>query len=271
LISKFSSNSLFIPIELVKVLSQQHVQKDLIPILDNDTSIIKLKEEDINKPTYYLARSKISYFLSQMKEILPFKNKIRPIVVPGRDTTLVYIQRALLYGPLATLINPIEIPPGTEIKSPIKSVGDPSMRFLFEFLALSLAKYKRERLSYNDQEIKELIAVRNEKERVNVVAEFNKLTDEERMVELMNKRLGIGKWAVGGTKLIYAYDSDYYDLERKKREAAGIIDFPGLGPDQIMPFEGRDNDEYGFPIFGDAEFEREGGYDHNQHADDDYE
>jgi hypothetical protein len=163
------------------------------------------------------------------------------------------------------------MPPGAEAVSPIRSLGDPSMRFVSELVAISLAKYKRERLSYNDQEIKELIAIRNEKERVNVIAEFDKLTDEERAVELINKKLGIGKWAVGGTKLIYAYDKDYYDLERQKREAAGIIDFPGLGPDQMEGFEGRQVDDFGFPVFGDDDFEGEGGYDHNQHGDDDYE
>jgi hypothetical protein len=206
-----------------------------------------------------------------MKEILKFKSKLRPIVVPGREMTLVYIQRAMLYGPLATMINPSEIPAGTEITSPVRSIGDPSMRFLLEIVALTLNKYGRERLTFNDQEIKDLIAIRNEKERVNVVGEFNKLTDEERAVELMNKKLGIGKWAVGGTKLIYAYDKDYYDLERQKREAAGIIDFPGLGPDQMEAFEGGATDEFGFPMYGDDEFEREGGYDHNQHGDDDNE
>ena len=169
------------------------------------------------------------------------------------------------------MINSSEIPAGTEITSPVRSIGDPSMRFLLEIVALTLNKYGRERLSFNDQEIKELIAIRNEKERVNVVAEFNKLTDEERAVELMNKKLGIGKWAVGGTKLIYAYDKDYYDLERQKREAAGIIDFPGLGPDQMEAFEGGATDEFGFPMYSDNEFEREGGYDHNQHGDDDNE
>jgi hypothetical protein len=164
------------------------------------------------------------------------------------------------------------MPPGAEAVSPIRSLGDPSMRFVSELVAISLAKYKRERLSYNDQEIKELIAIRNEKERVNVIAEFDKLTDEERAVELINKKLGIGKWAVGGTKLIYAYDKDYYDLERQKREAAGIIDFPGLGPDQMESFEGREVDDYGFPVFGERELEADGGYDHsgiNIHGDDD--
>ncbi len=271
LLTQFSTSSLFIPIELKKALSEQHVSKDILPILQNDLQIITAKEYDIQKDSYNLARSKIRYFIEQMSQLLNFKNKIRPIVVPGRDITLVYIQRAMLYGPLSTLINPAEIPEGTEIKSPIKSIGDPSMKFILELVALTLNKYRAEKLSFNDQEIKELIAIRNEKERVNVIAEFNKLTDEERAVELTNKRLGIGKWAVGGTKLIYAYDKDYYDLERQKREAAGIIDFPGLGPDQMESFEGRQKDEYGFTIYGDAEFEADGGYDHNQHGDEDNE
>ena len=197
-----------------------------------------------------------------MSQLLNFKNKIRPIVVPGREKSLVYIQRTLCYMVLlASMINPAEIPAGTEIKSPVKSIGDPSMRFLLELLALTLNKYKRERLTFNDQQLKELIAIRNEKERVNVIQEFDKLTDEERAVELMNKRLGIdgiNKWSVGGTKLIYAYDKDYYDLERQKREAAGIIDFPGLGPDQYAPLDGRETDEFGFPVFSDADFEGEG-------------
>ncbi|NBY41447.1 MAG: hypothetical protein EBQ66_11340 [Flavobacteriia bacterium] len=216
LITHFMDTSLFIPIELKKALSEDHVMKDLLPILQNDSQIIKAKEGDFQKETLTLARSKLQYFVEQMSGLLGFKNKIRPIVVPGREKSLVYIQRAMLYGPLATMINPSEIPPGTEIKSSVKSIGDPSMRFLLELVALTLNKYKRERISFNDQEIKELIAVRNEKERVNVIAEFNKLTDEERAVELMNKRLGLGKWAVGGTKLIYAYDKDYYDLERQR-------------------------------------------------------
>jgi hypothetical protein len=272
ILTQFNDNSLFIPIELLKALSQDHVSKDLDPIIAAELQIVKSRRDDIRKPAYQLARAKLRYFLDQMSAILSFKDKIRPIVVPGREMSLVYIQRALFYGPLASLINAGEMPPGAEVVSPIRGLGDPSMRFVGELVVISLTKYKRERLSYNDQELKELIAIRNEKERVNVIAEFDKLTDEERAVELINKKLGLGKWAVGGTKLIYAYDKDYYDLERQKREAAGIIDFPGLGPDQMEPFEGREVDEYGFPVYGDAEFEREGGYDHsgiNADADED--
>ena len=78
-------------------------------------------------------------------------------------------------------------------------------------------------------------------------------------MELMNKRKGLGKWAVGGTKLIYAYDKEYYDQEREKRLQAGIMDdMDDMGD---MGDMGDENDE---------PFEEEG-YDNNQHADDDNE
>ena len=243
MLSQFDRASLFIPIELQKELSNIHLKEDILPILDNDMAL--LSKGSLKDPKFNLAASKMEYFLKQMSAILAFKNKIRPIVVPGRDITLVYIQRALLYGPLATLINPSEIPDGTEMKSAVKSVGDPSLKYLLEIVALTLNKFNKERLTFSDQQLKEMIAIRNEKERSNIIAEYSKLTDEERAVELMNQRLGLGKYAVGGTKLIYAYDKDYYDLERQKRSAAGIIEFPGSKDEE--------------------------GYEHNQHADDDFE
>jgi hypothetical protein len=199
-----------------------------------------------------------------LSALLPYKNSIRPIVIPGRSNTLEYIQRSILYGTIGTLLNSDDIPSDTVITSSIKNIGDPSIQYIRNLLVSILTKYKNERLSYDDQQIKNLIAIRDEKERVNVVNEFNKLTDEERVIELMNKRLGLGKWAVGGTKLIYAYDKDYYDLERQKRISAGIIDVPGLGQgDDMMPM-GREHDEFGMPVYDDAYYEEEGGYDHNE-------
>jgi hypothetical protein len=184
---------------------------------------------------------------------LPYKNKIRPILIPGRDRSLVYFQRVFFYGPLSSLLQSSQLPKGSKTRTAVQSVADPSMRCLLEIIALSLESYLQQRMTYNDAQIKELIAIQDEKERVNVVREFNKLTDEERAVELMNKRLGLGKWAVGGTKLIYAYDKDYYDLERQKRLDAGMVDFPGLGNGEMLPPEGRMADLVGLPIHHDLD------------------
>ena len=81
------------------------MSKDLDPIITAELQIVKARRDDIRKPSYQLARAKLRYFLDQMSAILSFKDKIRPIVVPGRETSLVYIQRVMFYGPLASLIN----------------------------------------------------------------------------------------------------------------------------------------------------------------------
>jgi hypothetical protein len=269
LVSHYSKDSLFIPVELEKVLSDIHVEKDLKPILQHDVSILIQKGADMQLPKYQFARAKLEYYIAQMSALLPYKNSIRSTVVPGRELALQYIQEAIFYGPLATLINSAEIPESVEIKSPIKSMGDPSIRFLLELIVLTLDKYNREKISFDDEEIKNLIAIREEKERVNVIKNFDKLTDEEKHIELMNKRLGLGKWAVGGTSKIYKYDAEYYDEEREKRLAAGIVEFPGR--DQMDPASGRVVDDLGFHVYTDAELEGDGGYDVNQHGDDDNE
>jgi hypothetical protein len=254
LLSKFNRNSLFIPIEMKNALSETHTTQDLEPILVTDLEIIKLSEDEFKGPKMALAQEKIAYYLKQVSALLPYKNKIRKTVVPGGSLSLTYIQKALFYGPIATLMKPV----GKEVTP---------MKFIAKFIIQSLDKYNKEKLSYSDKDLKDLIAIRDEKERVNVVKEFNKLTDEERGMELMNKKLGIGKWAVGGTKLIYAYDKDYYDLERQKRLNAGIMDFPGLGNSDVP--QGRQMDEFGFPTSNDNELDS--GYDNNQHGDDDNE
>ena len=269
MISHYSKDSLFIPVELVKVLSDIHVEKDLKPILQNDMFLLLQKGGAMLLPKYQFARAKLEHYIAQMSALLPYKNSIRSTVVPGRELALGYIQEAIFYGPLASLVNSAEMVEGTEIKNPIKSMGDPSIHFLLELIVLTLDKYNREKMSFSDEEIKNLIAVREEKERVKIIRDFDAMTDEEKHIELMNKRNGTGKWAVGGTSKIYKYDAEYYDEEREKRLAAGIVEFPGR--DELDPALGREVGDDGYPVYTDAELEADGAYDFNQHGDDDME
>jgi hypothetical protein len=257
--SGFNTRSLTIPRELEEELSMIHVHDYLLPLIELDVRIIaKLKVENMAK-NYPLALSKINHFLKQMKAILPFKNKISPSIVVGKEKTLKYIQQVLLYGPLAELVNSDSTPADyVRAGSNISVATDKSMKIIYNIVYLHLHKYKRENLSFDAARIKELIEIRDERERVNVVAQFDRLSDEDKAMELMNKRLGLGKWAVGGTKLIYAYDKDYFDLERSKRLEAGIFDGPGLeGQNEV------ERDEYGWKVEGESE-----GYDHNQFGED---
>jgi hypothetical protein len=242
MLSGFSNDSLFFSYELHKELSAIHVTMDLEPILERERKLQAQLRDELPEVTV----EKIQYLVHQLRAMLSYSSTIRPMSVPGREQTLAYLQRAILYGPLAMLLSP-------SLQDAIQSATDSSSEHLARIIAYLLAKYNKERISYSDQELKNKIAIREEKERVNIVAEFNALSDEERAMELMNKRKGLGKWAVGGTKLIYAYDKEYYDQERDKRFQAGIMDDM-----DDMDDMGDENDE-------------EEGYDHNQHSDDDYE
>ena len=272
-LSNFSPDAFTIPVEMAMSLSETHVKEDLKPILDKELLFIRSNKGKISGNQITVAKAKLEACLQQFRQILPFMNRIRPSVIPGREHALVYIQQAFFYGPLSMLIDPARIPSMAGYQTAADTINDRSIEFLLEMIDSSLRKYKQETdlLPYDTQEIINRIAVREEKERVNVVREFNKLSDEARQVELINKRLGLGKWAVGGTKLIYAYDKDYYDLERQKRIEEGNIDFPGQGNGEMDAPQGRANDAMGFPQHTDEEYEREGGYDNNQHADDDAE
>ena len=248
MLSGFADDALFFSYELQEELSYFHIKEDLEPILDRERKLQSQLRDELPEVTV----EKIQYLVHQLRAMLSYSSTIRPMSVPGREHTLAYLQRAILYGPLAMLLSPSS-------QDAIQSATDSSSEHLARIIAYLLAKYNKERITYNEQELKNKIAIREEKERVNIVAEFNTLSDEERAMELMNKRKGLGKWAVGGTKLIYAYDKEYYDQEREKRLQAGIMDdMDDMGD---MGDMGDENDE---------PFEEEG-YDNNQHADDDNE
>lgn len=256
ILSKFNGDSLTVSIELEKELSAKHVHEYLVPMLRQEVKFIQANKTLIQGDTLEFARSKLQTYLNQLTAWYPLMHAIRPHLVPGKEYLLQYIQQVILYVPLARLFNAAEDEQGMHPQG-LDALGDPSLPFLTTFTAAQLRKYEDESLSYDDAQIKYLIAVRNEKERVNVIREFDQLDTDEREVELMKKKYGMGKWAVGGTKKIYAYDAEYWEEERQKRIQAGILDFPGEGPEDQPSAEG----------FMDGE--EESGYDHEQMAEDD--
>jgi hypothetical protein len=212
------------------------------------TSKTKNQQKIVEERTTII-NTTIQEYIDQLSLFLPYKNMIRFRNMVGKNVVMQYIQQLLLYGSLTMLVE-------------TSNAG--VNQIMAHAIIAQLNKYNVEKMLSDPTEIKNRIESRNEKERNYVIKVFDKLSPEERTVELMNKRLGLGKWAIGGTKLIYAYDKDYYDLERQKRLDAGIVDFPGLGMENGV--DGPAVDDMGFAIEGDQD-----GYDHNQHGDDDVE
>lgn len=265
LLSNYSDTALFVPVELIKDLSDIHVKMDIQPRLEKELVIVSKYREPMQKDSYAFVRSKLRYFLKQLSEVLPYKGTIRAVLVPDRDKSLVYFQKLILFGCLATLIDPDHIP-DEDVSNPIKSSGKSASKAIITLLVDILRKYRSEYISYDEQEIRNQIAIREEKERVHVISEFNKLTEEERKIELINKKYGLGKWAVGGTSLTYKYNKDYYDLERLKRNQGG---YGGHSDESnIVEYGGQEYDEDGFPLMDEDERDDSLGYDMADQPDD---
>ena len=147
------------------------------------------------------------------------------------------------------------------------------MKLLYKALGQALTKYAVGSKIPSEEEIRIGLSQRAEKEKQVKMSKFEHMTREERRVELVLKGLGMGEWAVGGSKAIRQYDEDRYEAERAERAAAGITDYPGA----LAVGQGQ-GDERPIDMFGtnfgadyDAAGERgDGGYDHDQMAEDDY-
>ena len=176
-----------------------------------------------------------------------------------------YIQEVLFYGPLAILLDIRQLPPG------VQSIGskDDSKALLFSYVVRTLIKYKKEYLSYDDTQLKELLQIRAEKEQTMVLDRLNKLSEEERRVELQLKNLRMGKWSIG--KKISSYNEEVQRIERQQR-----VDM-GMETDENQPSAFGELDEYNGPymgedgdlVFTEEYYERDGAYDVRQRPDED--
>ena len=176
-------------------------------------------------------KAKVQTAIAQTRAILDALNKLRPIQIPGGADTYSFFLRFCLYAPLANFADPNTLPLAefSDVEAPASQVEQQAL-FPAKFLSEMIARFKGEGFHLTPEQIREMIAERNEKEKANIIRKMNVMSRAERDIEKMKIKLGIGEYAVGGTKLIYAYDQDRYDIEREQRAEAGIIDFPGRGP-----------------------------------------
>jgi hypothetical protein len=251
-------------------LSQQTEDDILLKGLGSHLQIVGSGEELVG-----IAKQKVREFVKDLsvacKHIFPY---IRTLLTPGGKDMVQYIIRAYVIGTLQKFIDPHQIPEpegyeGYEDES--EGSGVPNMKLLYKALGQALTKYAIGSRIPSEEEIRIGLSQRAEKEKQVKMGKFEHMTREERRVELVLKGLGMGEWAVGGSKAIRQYDEDRYEAERAERAAAGIVDYPGQG-------QGQGQDTGVVDMFGtdfgaeyDAAGERgDGGYDHDQMAEDDY-
>lgn len=259
--------------QLAEELSGQHIEDIVRNILQPNIYVQKRHVEQVGAASF--AQAKLAYCVRQLQQVPALFQTITPSTIPGGERTIRYLLSGLILPPLASLLNPNEIPPGAPSQEATQILVDNSLRFLFDVVRSTFNKYRQEQKSYSDKEIRDLLQVRAEKEKAEIIKTFDRMTEDEKRVELLKKAIGMGRWAVGGSKKITQYDREFYDQERIQRAQAGISDFAtgGFGPEgEPMP-EGRPADQYGFYDFGpNDEFgAAEGsGYDVAQESPDDF-
>ena len=67
-----------------------------------------------------------------------------------------------------------------------------------------------------------------------IIGRFDRMSKEEKSLELVKKKLGLGDWAVGGTKAIYKYNPEQYERDRNQRLEMGFSDFPEVSEAQAQ-------------------------------------
>lgn len=186
-------------------------------------------------------KAKLKEVVDRMSVVIPvFVKILRPTVVKGGETASQYIQRCIVGGILAEFLMPNHVPsnePG--LVAPTSAITVPS-KLPAKILQACLLKYNQEALKYSDDQIRELIQDRVEKEKAEIIKDKNTMTPEQRKLDNLLQRLGMGKWAVGGTKAIWRYDPNQYVSEKEAMAAAGITRF---GP-QVDVYEAEVGNDY---------------------------
>ena len=200
--------------------------------------------ETLSKRVQGLCLAKLTSARNILSSVLPIiKNEVRAAFLPGGKWGIQYVLSSLITGILSEFIDPNRVPRNTEVSS-----IDLGARAPIQILDVCLGRLQAEGLNFSEDQVRDMISRRAEVEKVAMINRLARMAPDEKKMELMKKRLGLGDWAVGGTKAIYTYDPEQYERERAQRSEMG------LGED----------------TYGGGGEGAEGGYDNNELAADEY-
>jgi hypothetical protein len=178
--------------------------------------------DKLNQKIKGFAKSKIVYGIDKLSTLLnTFQSSIRGVSLPGGSFGVSYLLKSGIAGILYEMINPnIGFPDTYLVDSSEEDTGS----LVKEVISELIIRYDAESFKLTEDEIRLAIAKRNEQEKMLFIKRLDSMIPEEKRLELINKRLGLGDWARGGSKGIYAFDPEQYDFERDQRIQMGIFD-----------------------------------------------
>jgi hypothetical protein len=189
-----------------------------------------------------LARAKVLVFIKELsgycRHVFP---SLREGLTPGGAMMVTYLLRAYVMGAVHRLLDPHDVPEEVEEDEGQEGTG---LRGLQRAFVQCLSRYSQGSRIPSDDEIRMDLEKRAEAEKQKFIKRLDKMSREQRKVELMNKALGIGEWAVGGTRAIREYGEERYEAERVEREEAGLVDYPEAGAEEGYDHNQQGEDEY---------------------------
>jgi len=178
------------------------------------------------------AKSKIDYALEQLSSFIRvFQKYVRAPLLLGGKIGAQYILQSGVVGILRDMLDSNVIAPTNLQNSTSLDSSTNAPKLILKTL---IQKYKQERFKLTDEEIRIEIAKRNEKEKMEIIGRFDRMSKEEKSLELVKKKLGLGDWAVGGTTAIYKYNREQYERDRNQRLEMGFSDFPEVSEAQAQ-------------------------------------
>lgn len=128
------------------------------------------------------------------------------------------------------------------------------MKEVVVFIAENMQKTVSNTKLPSQKELEEILLKRAEIERNYVIDIFDKLDEDEKPLEKLQKKLGLGKWAIG--RNVRDYSVELFEHDRNQRIAMGLRDAPQLA-------EGRQTRaDFGFASLGGGESRADRAYDH---------
>lgn len=221
----------------------RETKEDIKTFIQNHTGYLNKIIKDIPKEDKFV-NAKMRELVDKLSVIIPLFSKVlRANILRGGAIGLPDILKSILLGALLEFVSPNHLPPDEPgLERPATAVSVPA-KLPATILAACITKFNQEGLSYTSEQIRIMIQDRIEKEKANILRKYNGLDEEGRRLEKMLMRMGMGQWAVGGTKAIWKYDPKQYTKERDDMEAAGITRF-GPEPDVYNRGEGVDVEQF---------------------------
>jgi len=219
---------------------------------------------EFSKKTF--AKQKMAKFLAQLTGIIRLKNRVRASYFVGGQTTFKWIQLCFFYGPMAELVDsmiepfedidevpeyilPREVPEeGAEEEEAVKesaraSLNDSSIKTLLAIVNDISTLFQQYQLSYNDDQLKQILEERAEKEKQVMLGSLQAMSPEQKNLHKLQRLLGIGEFGIDIIKQVVRYNKGQVKQDTNVLKAAGVaLSVSGANLDDMDNEDDMDDD-----------------------------